>query len=52
MTKKDYIAIARIIKGMTGFKLIDRPGLVKNLSEYFASQNPRFDPEKFAKACQ
>ena len=46
MTKKDYIAIAKILH-----EEYDHNGsLIERLIEYFSSENPRFDEFKFRKA--
>ena len=56
MTKKDYLAIAGIIKRLAnGEEFVDRVLLTKEivsgLADYFACANPRFDREKFITAC-
>lgn len=54
MSKKDYIAIAEIIKKSfsgdtsTEFEL---PILAEHLADYFATDNLRFDRDKFMTAC-
>jgi hypothetical protein len=61
MTRKDFVAIAEIIRavggdGFTG-EDYDRGWrdalmtLAANLPDYFAKQNPKFDRERFLKAC-
>ena len=59
MTKKDFIAIAHIIKHATVFEnnapldtMLDKKTLVEKLGKYFLIVNPRFNPAKFAKACK
>ncbi len=50
MTKKDYIAIAealQTIKPRTYLLFVT----ARNLATYFEKDNPRFDREKFLKAC-
>lgn len=60
MTKKDYVAIARIIK--QGLKVNEKPysstplndvvnGIVVALADYCQCDNPRFDRSKFVAAC-
>ena len=55
VTKKDLKAIADIIEvntvNKTSMPVVHKLGLVKHLSEYFATQNPRFDRERFMIAC-
>lgn len=52
MTKKDYIAIAKIIDESTdSFGRIIKANLVDKLSRYFRTTNPRFDEVKFRLAC-
>lgn len=52
MTRKDYVETAKILN-----KFLDRidghefDDLVFEFSEWFASDNPRFMPEKFEEAC-
>jgi len=50
MSKKDYIAIAKIIKNQLGNTHHLTP-LVNTLSSYFADDNPQFDKIKFRNAC-
>jgi hypothetical protein len=47
MTKKDYIAIAKIINK---FGKIEHMLLLK-MCEYFKKDNPNFDADKFIEAC-
>ena len=57
MTKKDYIAIAKVINELpslpttTEFELVRKASLVARLARYFEQDNPRFDSAKFDKAC-
>ena len=60
LTKKDFEAVAEIIAedyacyngpggaGICGDVLAD---ISDKLADYFATQNPRFDRERFMKAC-
>lgn len=59
VTKKDFKAIAKIIK-LSSFDLVKRYSIyhagfqndvVDNLADYFKTQNPRFDYDRFIKAC-
>jgi len=54
LTKKDFKAVAIIIErsfsGDTSTEY-ELPVLVEHLADYFATQNPRFDRERFMKAC-
>ena len=47
MTKKDYIAIAKIINK---FGRVEHMLLLK-MCEYFKKDNPNFDEDKFIEAC-
>lgn len=47
MTRKEYTAIAAIIAANQ-----DLTELAKDLAEYFASANPKFDIIKFMRACR
>ena len=52
MTKKDYIAIAEIINKSLGFEdLKMRQEISYGLADFFKSDNPRFDRQRFQKAC-
>ncbi len=62
VTKKDFKAIAEIIRKHTIRAGHPDPFLVRtakdiariyatNLADYFATQNPRFDRQKFLNAC-
>ena len=51
-TSKDYKRIAEIIaNNTTVFGDIDKELLVNDLSEFFVSDNPKFDKVKFEDAC-
>mgnify|MGYP003135744778 FL=1 len=65
MTKKDYIALARIIKelrkgvahekplnGVDGMRTIILNGVINKLTNYCELDNPRFDKDTFIKATQ
>lgn len=53
MTRKDYVAVAKIIadndSGMSIWTV--RARIADALAEMFAADNPRFDRERFLKAC-
>lgn len=55
MTKKHYEAIARIFRGIEldtdGFIETHYENIVSRLADYFESENPRFDRDKFLSAC-
>ena len=62
LTKKDFKAVAEIIEDNTTeidgdclkynhYQVVSRNSLVMELADYFATQNPRFDRERFMKAC-
>jgi hypothetical protein len=67
MTKKDYIAVANIIKdrrplaktssteaGRTGIYVANDvlDGLASDFADVFANDNPRFDRQRFMDACK
>lgn len=56
MTKKDYVLLARVFK--TNYDALQRPGnkmtlrlIVKDICRELQQDNPRFDSDKFIKAC-
>ena len=52
MTRKDYVETAKILNNFVD--VIDKNDfdeLVFQFSEWFASDNPRFDEQKFYDAC-
>jgi hypothetical protein len=55
MTKKDYIALAKIIKDNTMIHTIHQPfnktGFMEDLCQYLKSDNPLFNETKFREAC-
>lgn len=56
MTRKDYQAIAVIISSLADKYQFDEgrnivAEIVEDLSDIFTDDNPRFDREKFVKAC-
>ena len=60
LTKKDFKAVTEIIKACIDVTVIystTEPNttikgiLAKDLADYFATQNPQFDRERFMKAC-
>jgi hypothetical protein len=52
MTRKDYVETARILnKFVDCIDKNDFDDLVFEFSEWFASDNPRFDEQKFYDAC-
>jgi hypothetical protein len=52
MHTKDYVAIAKAInEAFDGFGDVDIFLLVENLKTTFAADNPRFNADKFEKAC-
>lgn len=52
-TRKHYRAIAKILKNHDDFieRVNKYTSLCNDLADYFASDNPRFDREKFLAAC-
>ena len=51
MTKKDYIKAAKIVQRRCAEKRAIQP-FIDSFIELFADDNPRFDREKFEKACR
>jgi hypothetical protein len=52
MTRKDYVATAEILNSFVNkIDSEDFNDLVFEFSEWFASDNPRFDENKFYDAC-
>ncbi len=57
LTKKDSTAVAEIINHCSGpdvhwkCQTTYTHDLVSSLASYFATQNPRFDRERFMQAC-
>jgi len=49
MTRKDYVETAKILHQFAD--RIDFEDLIFEFSEWFASDNPRFDEQKFFDAC-
>jgi hypothetical protein len=49
MTRKDYVKIAEVIRNRTN--LNDREYLAKEFALMLREDNPRFDRDKFMKAC-
>ena len=47
MTKKDFIAIAKVLKYNKA-----SPVLISEMAKMLAGTNPAFDLERFVKACQ
>ena len=63
MTKKDYIKLARLIKGSTenhyipalvggSLDILQAKPFVEELSDILQADNPKFDRERFIAACQ
>lgn len=55
MTRKDYVLIAAAIKSQLGFVPHERDltieAVAKAIAAALAQDNPRFDRERFMKAC-
>lgn len=55
MTRKDYIAAARLIKEFDKdgnfSRKVDKKNIMVFLSEFFQKDNPRFDKNRFLRAC-
>lgn len=52
VTRRHYIKIAEIIDMTTTHGgLINKEKLLEELCDFFKSENPRFDKDKFTEAC-
>lgn len=51
MTRKDFIAIAKIIKDSEPRKTKAKRLMVAELCDLYKQTNPRFDRERFKTAC-
>lgn len=54
MSKKNYESFAKIINNYVGNNLVDIPVdvLINDLCNYFVSDNPNFNGERFFDACK
>jgi hypothetical protein len=54
MTRKDYVAVAEILSAYKKGMLDDFwfEDLVTDFADFFASDNPNFKKDVFAKACE
>lgn len=55
MTRKDYEAIAKVIKDAKKARSTDSDvvyAIVNGLNKVFKADNPAFQPERFAAACE
>ena len=54
MSRKDYVAIAAIIKSEQAYQpeaaVITAQGIAERIADYFASDNPLFDRARFLRA--
>ena len=52
MTRKDYIAIAKVLNHYYRYSSIDlvAVGIAMGLADVFAADNPRFDADRFMAA--
>ena len=55
LTRKDYIKIAEIVSSVPltvrKAQYINREQMVDALADYMAADNPRFDRDRFIRAC-
>jgi hypothetical protein len=53
MTKKDYIALSKLFKGLKTLRPEDIPlCLMARLGRHLAQDNPTFDSDRFVAACR
>jgi hypothetical protein len=52
MSRKDYVAAARILREADYLSEEARARLVADLVTFFADENPRFSPSRFREACE
>jgi alpha-amylase/alpha-mannosidase (GH57 family) len=52
MSKKDYEAIAGIVRDSESYSSSQAPSLIERLADYFGQDNPRFRREQFLAACR
>ena len=52
MSRKDYVAAARIVREADYRSTTARTRLVSDLVTFFADDNPRFVPSRFREACE
>ena len=55
MTKKDYVAVARMIREMRDYPTINAHEdfmveLIQRMQDFFSADNPKFDRDKFQQA--
>lgn len=51
MTKKDYIAFAKVLKKYNDCLEPCAKDITKDIAALFANDNPRFNQDKFLEAC-
>ena len=54
MTRKDYVKFAAMLKleRETYGNIVELGLIIDSIADIFAADNPRFDRERFAKACK
>ena len=52
MTKKHFKAVAEIIRNLRPEAEREKEYLIESFARLFEAENPRFDYDKFAKACK
>lgn len=52
MSRKDYVAAARIVRSARYLSAEARALVVSDLVTFFADDNPRFSATRFREACQ
>lgn len=51
MTKKNFVALAKMISNMDGVPKEYKQIFAMNLASYFSRENPNFDVYRFINAC-
>ena len=52
MTKKDYIKAANLIKSVYFSNELEKDRFIETFIKFFNDDNPKFDLERFRKACR
>jgi hypothetical protein len=52
MSRKDYVRAAEIIRTERALSSVERACLISTFVEFFQDDNPRFNPDRFRRACE